>query len=148
MKMSNEQIEKILDGSQDPYKCVVYDLTPLEAEKKLQDSIKRLGWLPPDEATALRQDRDELAATVERLREQLSAMAAQHQCGCGHPACNRCRDDADNRDVLRATPEQNLNAIKREVLLGLLSTMTCSECTCDRYVEHYANQRYPDKDGE
>ena len=53
---------------------------------------------------------DELAATVERLREQLSAMAAQHQCGCGHPACNRCRDDADNREVLRATPTPTTGA--------------------------------------
>lgn len=96
------KLSVVLDkqGQPDSYKCAIYDLTPLEAEKKVQDSIKRLGWLPPDEAAALRQERDELAATVELLREQLSVMAAQHQCGCGHPACNRCRDDADNREVL------------------------------------------------
>lgn len=57
----------------------------------------------------------ELEAAVDRLREQLSAMAAQHQCGCGHPACNRCRDDADNRDALRVTPQQNLAERDAEV---------------------------------
>lgn len=46
---------------------------------------------------------DELSATVEWFRDQLSTMAAQHHCGCEHPACNRCRDDADNREVLQAT---------------------------------------------
>lgn len=101
-------------GHPDSYKCVVYDLTPLEAEKKLQDSIKRLGWLPPNEAAALRQERDELSATVERLRE----------------AGTKLRDDIDLSkivgagkrnfanewdDVISATPAANLNHVKRAV---------------------------------
>lgn len=104
-------------------------------------------------------ERDELAATVERLREQLSAMAAQHQCGCGHPACNRCGDDADNQEVLRATPEQNLNAVKREVAIDafLKGAEWWAQCELNDtlYLDEqqasidYANTKYPnDKDNE
>lgn len=87
---------------------------------------------------------DELAATVDALRSALrhlahNAKASGAEMGLALVVAN---------EALQSTPQQNLNAVKREVLLGLLSTMTCSECTCDRHVEHYANQRYPDKDGE
>lgn len=100
------KLSVVLDkhGQPDSYKCVVYDLTPLETEKKLQDSIKRLGWLPPDEAAALRQERDELAATVGRAREFMdnNDMLSEYSIG-------------DLEIILRETPQQNLNAIKRSV---------------------------------
>lgn len=83
---------------------------------------------------------NELAATVERLRDVVVNYHDE----------NIAAEEAMNElwDIHNATPQQNLNAIKREVLLGLLSTMTCSGCTFDMHVEHYTNQRYPVKDGE
>ena len=43
-----------------------------------------------------------LFAASKRLYEQLAYMAAQHKCGCKHPACKRCEDDAENEAVLAA----------------------------------------------
>ena len=43
-----------------------------------------------------------LLAASKRLYEQLAYMAAQHKCGCKHPACKRCEDDAENEAVLAA----------------------------------------------
>ncbi len=34
-----------------------------------------------------------LIAAAPDLLAALRSMAAQHRCGCGHPACNRCEDD-------------------------------------------------------
>lgn len=31
---------------------------------------------------------------------RLESMAAQHACGCGHPACKRCKDDRMNQEVI------------------------------------------------
>ena len=39
-----------------------------------------------EEIARLRSEREELLGA-------LRTMAAQHRCGCGHPACNRCEDD-------------------------------------------------------
>lgn len=98
----------------------------------------------------------ELEAEVERLREQLSVMAAQHRCGCGHPACNRCRDDVDNRDVLRATPRQNLNAVRREVaresILAAIEDYKREYCgqgieaLFSSFADIYPAKRYPDEE--
>lgn len=88
MKMTNEQIQEILDG----------EIPEIKDDGVICVTVKDIKNIGAHMA--------EMAVTVERLREQLSAMAAQHQCGCGHPACNRCRDDADNREVLRATSSQ------------------------------------------
>ena len=43
-----------------------------------------------------------LLAASKRLYEQLAHMAAQHRCGCKHPACKRCEDDRDNEAILAA----------------------------------------------
>lgn len=43
-----------------------------------------------------RQDREanaHLIAAAPDLLEMLELMAAQHRCGCRHPACKRCADD-------------------------------------------------------
>lgn len=45
-----------------------------------------------------------LEAERDRLREALADMAAQHKCGCGHPACNACRRDRVNEDALGLPP--------------------------------------------
>ena len=34
-----------------------------------------------------------LIAAAPDLLEMLEEMAAQHYCGCRHPACKRCKDD-------------------------------------------------------
>lgn len=36
-----------------------------------------------------------LIAAAPDLYEALASMHAQHRCGCGHPACNRCADDRE-----------------------------------------------------
>lgn len=41
----------------------------------------------------------------EQLRSQLADIALQHFCGCGHPACKRCRDDLDNAALLALNSE-------------------------------------------
>lgn len=48
-----------------------------------------------------------LVDKVERLQQankdllaRLESMAAQHACGCGHPACKRCEDDKLNQEVI------------------------------------------------
>jgi hypothetical protein len=41
-----------------------------------------------------------LIAAAPDLLGMLELMAAQHFCGCRHPACNRCRDDDDCADVI------------------------------------------------
>jgi len=51
---------------------------------------------------------DALAAHVERLREELRDRAVQAWCGCEHPACNRCKDDADTEKVLAEKPITSL----------------------------------------
>ena len=42
----------------------------------------------------------ELECHVTNLYYALSDLSAQHFCGCGHPSCNRCEDDTNNRKVL------------------------------------------------
>lgn len=37
---------------------------------------------------------------AKELLEQLESMASQHVCGCEHPHCNRCGDDAENRRII------------------------------------------------
>lgn len=41
-----------------------------------------------------------LIAAAPDLLGMLELMAAQHFCGCRHPACNRCKDDDDCADVI------------------------------------------------
>jgi hypothetical protein len=41
-----------------------------------------------------------LIAAAPDLLDQLKGMAAQHRCGCGHPACKRCADDRENDRVI------------------------------------------------
>ena len=43
---------------------------------------------------------DKLTNMVKSLFGALSDMHAQHKCGCGHPSCNRCKDDSDNEALL------------------------------------------------
>ena len=39
------------------------------------------------------------------LVEQLTDVAIQSQCGCGHPACRQCRMDRETQRELRAAAE-------------------------------------------
>jgi len=41
-----------------------------------------------------------LIAAAPCLLTRLESMAAQHACGCGHPACKRCADDQANQEVI------------------------------------------------
>jgi len=41
-----------------------------------------------------------LIAAAPCLLARLESMAAQHACGCGHPACKRCADDRANQEVI------------------------------------------------
>lgn len=85
----------------------------------------------------LEKERDGLAVTVNELRFGLDS--ARY----GLEITGMVSGEKSARELLRKTPQQNLNALKREVLMELLQTMVCSECTCDRYVEHYATANYP-----
>ena len=80
----------------------------------------------------LQQRNAELEAHVERLRFIADTEYADED-----------ERIADIHGVLEETPQQSLNALKREVLMELGQTMVCGECTCDRYVEHYTNTNYP-----
>lgn len=63
------------------------------------DPIRHANILPVDlpehEQRILRLQRDNAS-----LRETLADYHAQHKCGCGHPACNRCAEDRLVREVL------------------------------------------------
>lgn len=41
-----------------------------------------------------------LIAAAPCLLARLESMAAQHACGCWHPACKRCADDKLNQEVI------------------------------------------------
>jgi hypothetical protein len=47
-----------------------------------------------DRAAEAVAERDRYKALAEQLADDLAYMASQHRCGCAHPACNRCADDA------------------------------------------------------
>lgn len=139
-------------GEPDSYECVVYDLTPLESEKKLQDSIKRLGWLPPDEATALRQERDELSAAVDVLREYLRSLVEESTGVVGWHLNGAVADwdEIGATDILGETPKQNLNAVKREVAESAVKTAlrnlgegSLSEQDISSFSQKYASAMYP-----
>jgi hypothetical protein len=58
---------------------------------------------------ALKLERDQLAANMARIKEELQNAASQYvACMCDHPSCRYCRDRKDINDVLAATPEQSL----------------------------------------
>lgn len=90
----------------------------------------------------VQQERDELAATVERLR--LAIMS-------------NCYDDPSASgkrlmELTQATPQANLNAIKREVarelLRWLLDKSDDSDHESDSKAVDYVNTKYPTTEGE
>lgn len=97
----------------------------------------------------LEQHEQELAATVERL------------CGLfgdfeNDPNDSRIGWNKKTLEVLRATPPQNLNAVKREVAKAAVKTAlinlgegSLSEQDISSFAKLYANTNYPsDKDNE
>lgn len=50
-------------------------------------------FLTPGIAEVYEEADARLIAAAPDLLEMLELMAAQHRCGCRHPACKRCRDD-------------------------------------------------------
>jgi hypothetical protein len=75
----------------------------LERESALLAHIERL----ESEVESLKNECYEHGAHRYLAEERLSAMASQHKCGCGHPACNRCADDALNREALETNKVEN-----------------------------------------
>lgn len=93
---------------------------------------------------------NELAAHVERLREPMVEFI--HKCDNGEARSRRSY--ARMKSVLDATPQQNLNAVKREVakeafIAGHNSPNGFGYTPGIRhYAEEYANTKYPTTDGE
>lgn len=52
---------------------------------------------------ALREEYEKLRAENRNLKDELFDYYTQNKCGCGHPACKRCRDDRFVEDVLADT---------------------------------------------
>lgn len=59
----------------------------------------KCGWYAPLEGYPV-QANARLFAAAPCLLARLESMAAQHACGCGHPACKRCEDDRMNQEVI------------------------------------------------
>lgn len=56
---------------------------------------------------------DEIISERDDLLRELEARFAQTKCGCGHPKCNRCKDDAQTQAVIdrargEATTEEHI----------------------------------------
>lgn len=93
----------------------------------------------------------ELEATVGTLHSALRHLA--HNAKASGAEMGLALDVAS--EALESTPQQNLNAVKREaakraiVEFGLVTdTRLCDENDLIRLGEEYANETYPDKDGE
>lgn len=58
------------------------------------------GW-PDLTAEAGKRDANlTLAAAAPELLEELESRFEQTRCGCNHPACKRCKDDAETERVI------------------------------------------------
>lgn len=120
----------------------------------------------------LQQEHDELAATVERLRDALQNYTAEQVCcgqgeiqyssegePIGQECCGKPDIDwpEDVVELLSTTPRQNLNAIKQESYregysdgwkhsLGTKADDGNHYACGERLAVQLANQRYPDKE--
>lgn len=125
---------------------------------ELQQSVKEL-----------EQREQELAATVGRLREYLGSLIDESTGVVGWHLNGAVADwdEIGATDILEETPQQSLNALKREVAIpaymkGYIDATEICEFGCDGasteqellveslpHAEMYANTEYPsDKDGE
>lgn len=59
-----------------------------------------IGWSAPNQGYPVEANA-RLTAAAPCLLARLESMAAQHACGCGHPACKRCEDDRMNQEVIK-----------------------------------------------
>ena len=129
-------------------------LTPTRS-KAMTDLVKDLIEKQQALINELRQREAELAATVEKLREEMDVIRQI----ANHPP----QDTAILRkaiDALGATAPTNLNAVKRAAILDAVeqNVPVCSGtpddlsegfngyCEALHSISQYANQRYPDKD--
>lgn len=75
-----------------------YLLEGRDSETGKRIEIASLHWLlkSDEECRAI----SDLIAAAPDLLEDLQSRYEQTRCGCGHPACNRCEDDAQTARVL------------------------------------------------
>lgn len=101
---------------------------------------------------------DELAATVDVLREYLRSLVEESTGVVGWHLNGAVADwdEIGATDILGETPQQNLNSVKREaaatairVALRNLGNADLNESEINHFADYYINQRYPiGKDGE
>ena len=154
--MTNEEIKKILDEAPrntNQYEdCGKYWYVVGGSDIYLESPMHHLADLRKileQDATILelRQEVEQLQqrnAELEAQIELIDEVIYQHGKTVELSDSYQFQIDDDVLDkVLSLTPNQSLNALKRELLTELIQTMICGECTCDRYVEQYTNTNYP-----
>lgn len=62
LKESRESLRKIREGKT---VTVEYDLSVVETEKRLQDKLRELGWMPREDVAALTAERDSSTSTTK-----------------------------------------------------------------------------------
>lgn len=166
MKLTNEQIEQILDGAPDgathcfdygdyfkhgdPF-ALVWDekgawFASAMCKKDVTHNLSDLREILElrQEVEQLQQRNDELAATVEQITKDLTDLSNAHATDEQY----RMFIGGMAKEIkARTTPQQNLNAVKREAILDAINHSD------GRYIEthsdyldmviEYANTKYP-----
>lgn len=69
-----------------------------------------------------------LIAAAPDLLGMLEMMAAQHFCGCRHPACKRCKDDDDCADVIAKAKGETVTMTYSLRGIAPPDLVECSRC--------------------